>query len=290
MKKAFIIPFLVATSALAQPDAPPVNTDAILKELQQIKDTGEASIKNQFARVLQTVNSASSNGSAAMDLYLQANRSVQFSGQSNESVQFQEWKKKEGDKLKSKGFQEALRLYLVYLSLTLQSSMGAKTSDLIAPLVNYATQVNADADFIEDGRDLMNKSLGESVIVRGFGVALKPASNWVMTPGDIDEMYLRIILPALREKQDPSAVEYWNQKIERESEATISSKRNFDQDRFTKNRKPALLWNRAKEFYLIGQKNRGITEMFAVIKACPSHPDCARWIAEFEGLLAKKGS
>lgn len=291
MKKAIIL-LLLATAGIARaqhvPDSPPVNTDAVLKELQQIKDTRENSIKNQLGQVLQTVNSAASNGGAALDLYLQAQFATQFDGQSHEKTQFQEWKKKEADKLKSKSFQEALRLYLIYLSLTLQSSSGVKTADLIPHLVGYTTQVLSEADFLADGNELMKKALGESIIVRGLGVNLNPAAEWVMIPGNIDEMYQKVILPELREKKDPAAVEYWSRKIDRESDASASSKRNFDADRFAKTRKPTLLWNRAKEFYLIGYQNRGIAEMLVVIKTYPTHPDAAAWAEQLEQYLGKK--
>ena len=288
MKITPVILFLAVTSAFAQPDSTPINTDAILKELQQIKETRETSIKSQLSKVIQTVNSAATSSSAAMDLYLQANRMIQFNGQNNENMQYQEWKKKEGEKLKSKGFQEALRLYLVYLSLTLQSSGGVKTTDLLPSLINYTLQVIPEADFLEDGHDLLRRPLDDSVIVRGFGVTLRPAGDWVMTPGNIDDMYLKIILPVLRERKDASAVEYWNSKIQRESDANASVKRTFDVDQFAKTRKPELLWNRAVEFYLVGQKNRGVAEMLAVIRAYPSHPNAASWVSQLEQYLAKK--
>ena len=288
MKKTALILFLAATRALAETDTTPVNPDAILRELQQIKDTRETALKSQLRKALQTVATAASNGTAAMDLYLQSAFTTQFDGESREQTQFLEWKKKEADKLKHKSFQQALHHYLVYLSLTLQSSTGTKTSDLLPALISYTSQVLAEDDFQVENEDLMRRPMGESLIVRGLGVNLAPAPDWVMAPGRIDEMWLRVILPVLRDKQDPSAVDYWTRKIERESVVATRSKRTFDANRFAKSIKPVLLWNRAKEFYLIGQKNRGITEMLAVIKAYPTHPEAEGWAAHLEEYLGQK--
>ena len=109
-----------------------------------------------------------------------------------------------------------------------------------------------------------------------------------MVPANVDEMFTKIILPALRLKKDPTAVDYWTRKIEMESASSAKAKRTFDAERFAKFRKPTLLWNRAKEFYLIGQKNRGFTEMFAVVKAYPTHPDAEGWAGQLEQLIGKK--
>jgi len=76
-------------------------------------------------KVIETFNAAASNGTA-LDLYEQAVQVIQFDGESREITQFHDWKKKETDRLKSKGFQEALRLHLIYLALTIQNAGGTK--------------------------------------------------------------------------------------------------------------------------------------------------------------------
>lgn len=260
----------------------------MLKELKQITDTRETTIKSQLSKVIQEVNAAATNPSAALDLFMQAAYATQFDGENHEKTQFVDWKKKMSGTFKSKSFQEALRLYLTYLSLTLQSSAGVKTRDLLPSLVNYTVQVYSEPDYDVLTDDLMRKPLNESLIVRGLGITLTPADGWIMIPGNVDEMYMKEILPELRLKKDPAAIEYWNKKIQMDTESASKSKRTYDQDHFAKIRKPTLLWNRAKEFYLIDQKNRGITEMFAVIKAYPTHPDAADWAKQLEDYLGTK--
>jgi len=38
-------------------------------------------------------------------------------------------------------------------------------------------------------------------------------------------------------------------------------------------------------FLNLGQKNRGVTEMFNLIKTYPTHPDADDWIAKLENIL-----
>jgi len=35
----------------------------------------------------------------------------------------------------------------------------------------------------------------------------------------------------------------------------------------------------------IGQKNRAVTDMFALIKTYPSHPDAQKWVTRLEEVL-----
>jgi len=286
MKKLFLFILLITCNAFAQPDGPPVNPESVLKELHKIKGTRETSLKTQLYQIYQTVNAASLNGSEAMDLYLQAEFSTQFNGESRDKIQFIDWKKKQSDKLKSKSFKESLRLYLSYLALTLENSMGTKIENLIPSLLNYTTQVSSEIEFLDDGNELMKNPLDKSLIVSYLGVTLTPQANWVNTPGNLDDIFQKVILPEFRLKENPLAIEYWNSQIERESEASQYDKRLFQADQFATIRKPTLFWNKAREYYLIGQKNRGITEMLAVIKAYPTHPDASAWAAKLEEYIA----
>ena len=286
MKKLILSFLLIPVLVFAQTDSGPVNTESVLKELQKIKGSRETNLKSQLNQIFQTVKSAASNGTEAIDLYLQAEFSTQFNGQNQDKVQFLEWKKKQSDKLKSKTFQEALRLYLSYLALTIQSSMGTKNEEMIQPLINYTVMASPEIEFLTDGDEFMKRPLDNSLIVRYLGLTLTPQTSWINTPGNLDEMYSEVIMPDFRLKKSPQAIEYWNRQIEKESNSIENEKRVFQVDQFTRIRKPALLWNKALEFYLIGQKNRGITEMLSVIKAYPTHPDAAGWVTKLEEYIA----
>ena len=51
-------------------------------------------------------------------------------------------------------------------------------------------------------------------------------------------------------------------------------------------KRPNLLWSRAQDVLVLGQKNRAITEMFNLVKTHPQHPNVTGWISAIEGILA----
>jgi hypothetical protein len=112
------------------------------------------------------------------------------------------------------------------------------------------------------------------------------ADEWEAVPGNADGVYEKVVLPELRLEKDARAVEYWDGKMQRESDLASRSRLTFEIDKFNQVRRPQLIWSRAQEYAQIGQINRAATEMFGVIKANPGHADAGAWIAELQSLLA----
>jgi hypothetical protein len=75
-------------------------------------------------------------------------------------------------------------------------------------------------------------------------------------------------------------------KLKREADKASQSKLAFEIEKFNTMRRPVLLWNRSQEYVNLGLKNRAATEMFALIKAHPTHPDADEWLNTLEELLA----
>jgi len=290
MKFFITIVMALSGTVCAFADSQTVNTDALLKELQSIKNQQQNTIKVQREKIIQLFQSAASSPGSALDLYMQAVEATRFDGQNHEITQFREWRKKQADKLKDKGFQEALRLHLVYLVLTLENAGGLKPKDLLPSLVSYTSELLVAKSYVGN-QELLDKDLNESIFVKWYGISGMLAGGtegWVMAPGSFDEIYQKTILPILREKKDPAAVEYWNEKMQREYSSSVNSGRTFDAERYSNITKPGLLWSRAMEYCLIGQKSQGFTEMLAIIKSYPTHPSASQWISQFEGLLSAK--
>lgn len=109
--------------------------------------------------------------------------------------------------------------------------------------------------------------------------------DWTGSPGDFDGIYSTIILPELRAARDPRALDYWDLRIKRAADAATKTKLAYDAEKFTNEIRPSLLWARAQEYANIGQRNRSISEMFAVLKAHPRHRDAGNWIDELETAL-----
>lgn len=110
--------------------------------------------------------------------------------------------------------------------------------------------------------------------------------GWEGSPGALDGIFQRIILPELREQKDARVLEYWDLRLKKEADAASRSRLAYEIEKYNNERRPALLWSRSQEFIALGQKNRAISEMFGVIKAHPTHPQADDWIAALEQLLA----
>jgi hypothetical protein len=111
-------------------------------------------------------------------------------------------------------------------------------------------------------------------------------AGWEAVPGNVDGIYRSIILPEFRASKDPRLLEYWDMVLKRDAESVQSDMPDYDVRQATQVRRPTLLWARAQDVLLLGQKNRAVTEMFNIVKTYPQHPEAAGWMAKLESILA----
>ena len=284
-KRLFLCLLLLTRFAVAQ-DAPPVDAKALIAALKQIEEKHAVSAKQLLEKTIQDINAAASSNSSAIALYQEAIRATTFMGQSRENTQFMEWKKKEADELKSSEMQTAVRMHLTYLVLSLHRANGATIPQLLPALLSYTAQVTAARDLV--GRqEMMKRNITDSLFVRWYGISklLKDLKAWETSPGDVDGIYQKSILPQMRADKNPRILDYWDAKIQQESTDAKDSKRAFNAEQFDQVRRPELLWSRAQDLLAIGLRNRAITEMFAVVKSFPEHPNNSGWNKELMALL-----
>jgi hypothetical protein len=109
--------------------------------------------------------------------------------------------------------------------------------------------------------------------------------GWELVAGNVEGIYQSVILPEYRAAKDPRLLEYWDMVLKRESDRVQQNKLDVEQRDWTTLKRPAILWNRAQDVLLLGQRNRAIGEMFNLIKTFPQHPDAASWIGQLEGMI-----
>jgi hypothetical protein len=299
----------------------------MMKELLRFRDLQSGQSKQSRLSVLQTVNAAAASPDKAAALWEEAVRAVQFSGLSKDGVEFRGWREKEGDALNTPLGKSAVRLYFMWLSITIQRDGGVPVKDLLPQIFGYIKEVVADeaaADAVEDavrrekeqasntsnaqnaaakkgaaqlvhGKDERAKKVHDAILRAGLGAG--PVAQWMKlddfinpegwekSPGNIDGIYQNIVLPEFRSKGDVRALDYWDFKIKRDGDNAARTHLAFELDKFNSVRRPQLLWKRAEELNLLGQKNRAMSTMMALIKANPAHPDVVNWMQTLETML-----
>ena len=316
-----LLALTVVSAPVCAQDAPPVNTAEILAALRQLREAQTTQAKTAKQTAIQQANGAAASGERAVAFWEEAVRATQFNGAPKENSAFREWKERDGEGLKSKEAQTAARLFFTWLSLTLQRSNGVEVKTLLPAVINYTKEASVMERTLEaleesikkeraaapPGKRNMNakEKVADDQAVRRMvdqifkkPLAASPVVEWMKAgdfvspdkwenhPGNVEGIFQKIVLPELRAQRDPRALEYWDLRIKHEAEAASAKRVEFEITKFNTVTKPELLWNRTQELLAIGQKNKAVGEMLALIKANPAHPDTGNWIGQLELLLA----
>ena len=291
-----VIGFLTALPLHAQQGAPPaVDPAAVLATLKDLRARQATVVGREKANVLAAINAAIAEPGKTYEL---AQAAVEVQGSNGNAGaspargqeprrRYNEPARNQNDLLRNRDFVNGLRLELIYLSLTWQHQSGAKTADLINPLLDYTAQVLPNAEALA-AFEPFHRGVGETVFATYFQVTpfLAGMTGWADRPFDVEGIYQQTILPELRLEKDPRVLAYWDGRIQSDGARAESSQNGLLINKFRNIRLPALLWNRAEDEIVIGRQNQGITDMLALIKAHPDHPDFEKWATRLQALVS----
>ena len=311
-------------------DAPPIDLKQMLEALKAIREQNEAGIKTRKQNAYQQIMAAAASGTTAAAFWKQAVKEAQFEGADRQAAKLSDWKDGDGEALNSKECQNATRLHLYWLGLSLQHSMGTETKAMLQNIIDFTKQVRAEDEIMsklehsidrakdrKDRKDLVDDltikrvhdqilrtDVGNSPVARWMQLSDllgdtgkkraqkndKPegadsGGGWEFTPGNVEGIFQSIILPEFRAAKDPRLLEYWDLRIKQETERAAERKLDIEQRDWTQIKRPSLLWSRAQDVMLLGQKNRALGEMFNLVKTFPQHPSAPSWIARIESAL-----
>lgn len=286
--------FVVSTLAIiaavphahSQQDAPPVDVDAVLRSLETMGSTNETANQQLFNNALNEIHQAASAGARAIELYEKAVRATTFAGRPEQTADFQAWKKKQGEKLRSNEFRQALQFHLQYLSISLRFAKGTPANELIPELIAYTNNIYAAKPAVLT-EEVMKKAVSDSVFARWQGLEyyLKGVKKWELVPVAADGIWEKTILPEMRNQKNPEIIRYWDERLRREATLAGEQRLDFAADNFDNVTRPTLLWRRAEDMALLGSRNRAINEMLALIKNFPTHPSNGTWIRQLKEML-----
>jgi hypothetical protein len=307
--------FAVSLAAHAQQDAPPVNVDALLRELEQIEQQQKQALLSARQSAMNQIRTGASSGSAAADLYEKAVEAIQFEGIRNKGGAFAEWKSNKAALLRTKEVQTALTMHLRYLALSMERKASDKPELFVQPSLTYANElIGADPLFIKlsqsaaqpagSDRDreqraldkeavklkeeLLGRSLNDSIFVKWMrlGSSLPKGEDWELVPGNLSGILEKNVRANLRATKNPALLATYELEMKFLADRVTATRRDHDATEFNTVTRPRLQLARANDLVELGQKNRAVTEIFQLVKTYPQHPDFGKWLQRLRELLA----
>lgn len=307
----YAIGFAVVVSCLhAQQDGPAVNADIILRDLDTIEQQQKQTVISAKQQALNLLKSAIANPGG---LYAQAIEEVTFEGKPNKAAAFADWKAANGDLLRSKEMQTLLSLHLKYLVLSLERGASDQPELFVAPSLAYANELfNVDSLFHKQDKrsdrpttdrdkqeqalnnqingakkELLDKSVADGVFAKWLrlGPWLPKGDTWELTPGNLAGILEKNVRAEMRAKKDPRLVDTWDMEMKLLADRATVGRSDFVAADFNTVTRPKMIFSRANDLIIVGQRNRGISDIYGIVKANPQHPDFSKWVARLRELL-----
>lgn len=276
------------TPAPAQGMPDPTEAQRRLQELRELREKREESLRNERVQIRRALIEAARDGRRAQELYEDAVRETQFAGLTREGTAFRDWRSDNAERLRSRDFHAALQFHLNYLVLTLDKAADRDMAELGPQVMAYAEELRPRSNLESEHRDLLRRPITNSIFVRWLGLErmLQGVQDWEMSPGDIDGIYQKSLLPWMRERGDQRVFQYWDERL-RTAREQVDGGTEFAHEQFRYVEAPRILWNRAQEYLHFNQPGRAISAMFSIMQDYPQHPDFNAWYGQVEELLTE---
>jgi len=291
----------VAVVAQNAPAAPPIDTAALLKELQNLQATQKQSKAGQLAQLAKMFQDASRTDGDAGRLYADSIKTTDFSSQMGDAKRMQDWRGRSKDLLDNKAFQAALRFHLRYLALTLIADANAKAGspppyqDIIAYVSDLAQArtVLASGGDQQPIRELLERPISEGKIAKAQGV--KPdieqfvggpnSKTWAAEAGNWPEILEVDVRGPMRLAKNPKLLDVWQFQMKLAADQLSGGRDENGKANFTQIEIPRMMWGQARDMALLGHNNEAIVTMVKLVRANPQHPDFQNWVGELTDML-----
>lgn len=278
----------------------------LLRQLRSMREGLDVEERRTVMEALKVLAPASASPTEAVSLWSGAVRTLEFERQNKRSADFDEWRKKNDDKLHDAGFAAALRLQCRYLKLCLEADTPEKAGRAGAAIVALMEESIKAMPQCGQYASLLREDVFSSPVAKKLGVDKQCPEGWARTPLSIDAHFGRFLkaavvknpadVPALwesRMKLERAQVEAQDQyaRVQRRRKNTDSpmgrranapkEKDDADTkavDTFEKDRMPVLLWAMGEDFYKAGLRRRGIETLFGVLRKYPKHTSHSGWV------------
>lgn len=295
----------------------PAQTEAILKQLEEIEDKIGQGRSSIFSTALAKFRSAMGSEATALALYLDCYKLENFERKDLKQSDFTDWRDRNEARLKDGDFGKGLMLQLEYLAMSIQvqgiteqKDMGPMVTALQAYLAKaigavQSTMKHTASGAVEvkdtpkggNGRrpmgggggqgsqlfGMLKQSVKGSEFSRAYQLDLHLLrKGWEYSPLNIAGAYDAAILPYYLSEKPEEVAAQWDARINAELVLEKAVRSETDYAIFYKEEHPRKLWE--KNTYLLANNLNAIgalADMLKIIRENPTHPDAAHWLKDF---------
>lgn len=304
---------LILAAALCLPSAradalSDAEREALLQKLEEMRSDADSKVDARYRAAIAAYQAAMSSDQAAIDLYLNCVEKVNFKDRQRKNSDFRNWKRSEAEKLSDPGMGLALRLQLRWLILTLRAASEKTERDqLLSGVREVVDAIVNDTEKLKNQRQILDQSAASSLFARAYEIGEVKVDNWVFSPGQIGDIYEKILLPPLRSARNTDSLRSaWLRRISQETRirellsgqgpengekrriGMANNMRGPELDQFMSEAVPELQWSMEIDLYRHGDQRNAAVRMLGHLEKNLGHPSARKWTAEFIGLLSGK--
>ena len=272
--------------------------ETILQRLEAIQDASNARVDQKFRSAMSALSAASGSESAALNLYLDCVKLVNFDKEDKSHVEFREWQRKNKEKYSEASFKLALKYQLQWLILVIKAASEDPDMDQIAnDAAGLLGSIIARADDLNGQRATLQQGVNSSVFAKAYEINDIRVEELPMAPLQIDAIYEQLLLPPLRDPDRINSLRSaWQKRIAQKGELIRQwsvkpdehlrqGERPPEYEKFIEEQVPQLRWAMEVDVFNAGDERGAAIAMLQHIEKHLAHQSATQWAEQFTSLL-----
>ncbi|MEM6279239.1 MAG: hypothetical protein AAF733_07160 [Verrucomicrobiota bacterium] len=287
--------------------------EALKKKAEVIQANLDQHLANRNNNAGDRFAAASTDPRAAVSLYLDCHKMVNFDREGRPESDFRAWKDGQENRLKDAATVESLQMQLRYLALSCKAAEAEEIEEIFTPLMNY---VDSLSRLEEMPTGMLTNSVANSIFAQAFFLEDLLGNNegWEAVPFNIGGIYESTIFPYLRSENPAALMNAWDKRIEQQTriaqmlqaqkEAQLRGMdrdeqrrarnnqdrqeglmRELDMDDFVARTLPRLRWARLKDMFNFVNEVEAMQQMLPFLEEHITHELGKDFMTDFNQLL-----
>ena len=276
---------------------------SLLAKLAEIQAKQDAADKLARIEALKALEAAIVGPTESVNFYIASVKAVEFEKPGKKQWEFDEWKKKNEDRLHDAAFAQSLRLQLRFLKLTLEADTEEKRTSAVPSLIKLGDEMIRQFPQSAGYSRILSEDPFSTSMAARFGLEKKKPEGWPASPLHLGAVH-NLLMKQARVVAPKSLPALWEARIKqertlaaaRDEAGRIALRKQTDpfgkkkggdsrrpeveteSEKFDKITFPKLQWEMGVDLFKSGLRRRGIEGLFIVLSKNPEHPSRAEWI------------